>query len=633
MDRERLDRGFEWGILGLVLALLVYSPLAFGGTRMLEFLGIQWLAVALAALWLGRLWISQELRLFWHPVCWAVLAFMIYAAVRYLTAEVEFIARQEMIRVLVYGLLFFIIVNNLHRQETIQIIGLTLVFVAMAVSLYAVYQYLTGSEYVLHVIKPRNYIGRASGTWICPNHLAGYLEMVLPLALAYTLFGRFSPPLRILLAYTSLAIFAGILTSVSRGGWVACAASLCVLFYWRGRQQNSQVPAVLIGTGLSLAAAFFVAKGQLAPGRFENVSLEGITHDIRFRLWPSAVEMWRNHFWWGAGPGHFDVRYPKYRPAEFDFQTRPERAHNDYLNTLADWGLIGAALVTAAWGLFFWGVFRCAKAVQQEENDFDPVRSNQLCAYMGGVVGLVAVLFHSLVDFNMHVPSNAILAVTLMALVCGLFRVAKPDLEKALGRRERTVVLLGLAAALVYLAQQSIQRSIEQWWLQAAAREAKHSPEQATVLRKAFAIEPRNFQTAYDIGESFRLQSWHGQEGYQDLAREAIQWYQHGLRANPLMSEAYIRHGMCLDWLGQHAGAGPMFQKAVALDPNGYWTLAHMGWHCFQVSDYAKAQIWLEMSCRLCWNENLIGRSYLQIVQERRAEERARRQLQTPPTR
>ena len=56
-------------------------------------------------------------------------------------------------------------------------------------------------------------------------------------------------------------------------------------------------------------------------------------------LWMAAERMWRDHFWWGVGPAHYDYRFREYRPV--NVQMRPDRAHNDYLNLLADWGTAG----------------------------------------------------------------------------------------------------------------------------------------------------------------------------------------------------------------------------------------------------------------------------------------------------
>src|SRR4051812_12503143 len=107
LDRERLDAWCERGILGLVLAILVYSPLATGAVRPQDFVIVEWLAVALVAVWLARFWINPKHRLFWPLLCWPIVAFIIYAVARYRTADIEFVARQELIRVLIYAIIFF----------------------------------------------------------------------------------------------------------------------------------------------------------------------------------------------------------------------------------------------------------------------------------------------------------------------------------------------------------------------------------------------------------------------------------------------------------------------------------------------------------------------------------------------
>jgi len=72
-----------------------------------------------------------------------------------------------------------VVVNNLYRQETAQIISFPMIFLATGISCYAIYQFFTHSNRVWGYVSP--YVGRASGTYISPNNLAGFLEMLLPL--------------------------------------------------------------------------------------------------------------------------------------------------------------------------------------------------------------------------------------------------------------------------------------------------------------------------------------------------------------------------------------------------------------------------------------------------------------------
>jgi len=157
MNRAILDRWCERSILGLVLGILVFGPLAMGGVDAPEFVVLQGLTATVMLVWALRLWISPKPQLLWPPLGWAVLAFAALAIGRYLTADIEYVARLEMIQMLIYAFLFFAIVNNLYRQESVQIISFTLIFLALGISCFAVYQFLTHSNRVWGYVSP--YLG------------------------------------------------------------------------------------------------------------------------------------------------------------------------------------------------------------------------------------------------------------------------------------------------------------------------------------------------------------------------------------------------------------------------------------------------------------------------------------------
>ncbi len=258
MDREDLDNLCERSILGLVLGILVFAPLAFGAVDAWAFLVVQALTIGVMLVWALRLWIHPKPKLLWPPLCWVVLAFAIYAVARYLTADIEYVARQEMIQVVLYAFLFFAIVNNLYRQEYAQVISFTLVFLAMGISGYAVFQFFTHSDRVWNLTAM--YPGRASGTYISPNNLAGFLEMILPLAVAYLVAGRITPVTRILLGYSALVILAGIVVTFSRGGWAAAALALLVLLGILICHRQHRLPAFLLLVVLIGGGAIFTNK-------------------------------------------------------------------------------------------------------------------------------------------------------------------------------------------------------------------------------------------------------------------------------------------------------------------------------------------------------------------------------------
>ncbi len=168
--------------------------------------------------------------------------------------------------------------------------------------------------------------------------------------------------------------------------------------------------------------------------RIQSTFASGKADDLRLGVWPSAVKMWQDHFWLGVGPAHFDQRFPEYRPV--GVQSRPVWAHNDYLNTLADWGVVGAGLVASAWVLLYWGVLKAWKSVRGPKDDFARKTSNRFAFAVGASLGLLAILLHSAVDFNMQIPANAILAVALMALLSSHLRFATERYWFSLGNSQ-----------------------------------------------------------------------------------------------------------------------------------------------------------------------------------------------------
>jgi O-antigen ligase len=508
----------------------------------------------------------------------------------------------------------------------------------MAISFYACYQFFTKSPRVWDVVTPA-YKGRGSGTFIYPNHLAGFLEMLMPLGWCYVLMGRLSHVTKIFLGYATLVMLAGIGVTLSRGGWVVTGVELVVLCGVMVSQRDFRLQGLALLAVLLVAGVVVIPRVQVMQVRFEQIGRSGKADDLRLALWKPAVKIWRDNFWWGAGPAHFDYRFPQYRPE--DVQMRPVRAHNDYLNTLVDWGVVGAFLVASAWVMLYWGVFKIWRTVRGGRDDFARKKSTKFALLVGGAVGLFGILLHSLVDFNMQIPANAILAVTLMALLSSQWRYATERFWwRADGAGKWIATLFLLAGIGCFGAAE--WRSAREYFQLRKAESAGQPPNQYSyariaALEKAFELEPMNFETAHEIAECYRMKSWDGGDDYVPLARKAMDWYQRGTKLNRYGAENWLDMGMCLDWIGPAQGAedsAPYYDRANELDPNGYFTTANTGWHYVQTGDLAAARTWFERSQTLEWliSANEIAYPYLPIVERRlkEAAEQHTNSLSTP---
>ena len=631
MDRARLDSWLEQGILGLVGLILVLAPLLFGATGLDDFAILEGLTAFALVLWCIRFWTRSEYRILWPPIAWVVPVFVGYVIWSYTRADVEYVARVDMNRVLLYGALFFLVLDNLNRQEWTQILIYVMIFAGMAMSMYAVYQVVTQSHRVWGYPQPSSYYGRSGGTFICPNHLASYISMVLPLAVAMTLMARVNTVLKVFLGYAALVMVAGLFVTYSRAGYAATGIGLLffigALFYYRQFRLAAIVALILI---LAPMVWLGTKSAVLQKRLHASFSPAGAFGDDRFNIWPSAAAIWREHFWTGVGPGHFDVNYRPHRPQLMQLQARPYRVHNDYLNTLADYGVIGMGIIFTALAFFWVGVLRIWRFVRRS-NDIGSKLSTRASIVLGASAGMIGVLLHCIVEFNMHIPALAILFVTLMALVSGHWRFATDRFWIRAGAPMRVLASMITLVAAAWFTFNAVRTIREQRPLIKADAISELDEKHLALLRKAAAAEPSNPLTAYRIGELLRRQVFQGNPGYEKIGEEAIGWFDKTMALDKHDPHAFMGKGMTLDYLGRKDEAWGYFRQSLLLDPNSYYALAHFGWHLMQLHAWQRAQVYFLKSWDLRRPDNPMAVTYQAIAQRMLQEENAPVTLSEPP--
>jgi O-antigen ligase len=597
---ERLDTFFQHAILACVVFILVWAPLAFGSTGPGAFLVIQGVTALSVALWAARWWAQRPFRLFWPPVCWGVLAFLLYAIARCQLVDVEYIGRDQLTHMIVYVALFFVVLHNVNGKESASIIVIALIFVGFCVATLGVVQFIKHDTTLWGVPRPAQYMPRGSGTFYNPNNFAGYLEMIAPLALAYTIMSRFGATIKVLMGYTVLAMLAGIASSVSRGGILSVAAGMIFLCVLLLAQRDFLLPSLVTLTVLVVAGLIFYTQFDSMQRRFSaGIDYAKLDPSARVSYWDAALQLYERHPVWGAGPGHFDVEFGQVRPLRI--QDRPQFAHNDYLNTLCDWGTVGMGIIVAICGLLAWGVIQTWNAVRKRGNDLgSSKRSDRTAFLLGATAAIFAAMLHSIVEFNMQIPANAVTAVVLISLIAAQGRFATEGHWKNPGLSGKILLTFLAIGSVYYLATRELRIGKETYWL-AKAKSEKISAERSwDCFKKAHEAEPTNPQTDYLLGESLRLVSKDGNRGYKEKAREAIDWFGRGMDLNTFDARFPLRIGMCLDWIDRPTQATPYFALAAHLDTNNYYIALEQGRHFVALGDYDKAQveIWRSIAIR-----------------------------------
>ena len=616
MTRKQLDQSCEKGILALVIGIVVFGPLATGAVRPIDFLGIQALTALALMLWILRFWINKNHRLLFPPVCWAMLAFVGLAWFRYQGADLEYIARQEFLKILVYTAIFLLVLNNLHKQETTQLVALLLLALATILSLYAIYQCAAQSDYVWHFRRPAQYAGRGSATYICPNHLAGLLELIAPLGIAFLFAGRYNYTFKVFLGYGCIVILAGIAVTMSRGGWLAAGSVLALFFLLLLQKRQYRIPAIAALLLLAATTTIAYQKSDKLQNRLQKMQEGGSEAFVGARpaIWKAAWKMWQDNKIWGVGPGHFDYRFPKYRPQEI--QARPGRVHNDYLNLLVDWGIIGASVAGIGGLLLIGGLIQTQRYVNRASKDIGANRNSNRSAFLlGSLCSAFALSVHSFFDFNLHIPANAVVAAVILALAASHLRFTSTRhwINDRSGLKIAYTIPLATAAAFLIL--NSLKSAREQRHL-LQAETAKTITQQIEQWKQAAQIEPQNFQTLYNIGEALRHLGFHSAENTEENLETAILWFQKSSKIHPQFAFNDLGIGMALDRLNRIDEATPYYEEAVKLDPNQHEVLNYMGWHQINRGDYPAARKYFERSLEIKWWDNHLPLNYLNLLSQ-----------------
>jgi len=355
-------------MISIMALCILWATVAYGAVTPELAAPVYGLAILLAVLWAAKLFFARVVSWKQSPMHWPVLGFAVYAIIRYFTAPVEYEARLELFQVGLCTLVYFLTACNFYRQRDRTLLLAVLMALALAEAAYGLWQFATRSKYVLFSHRPAQYQHRASGTFVCPNHLAGFLEIMLGMLLARLVVHKVSKGTvqtsalqKVLIAYIGLMILVGIVLTLSRAGWLAILVGLLALLFWGDWRLRVMWPRILAGVGcigVLAIIAFNVAPVRNyityslsfdqadAPTGVRDVSLGG-----RTAMWGSTAKMIVDHPIFGTGPGSWQWFHLKYRNPRI--QTHAEYAHNDILNLASDYGLIGFGLVAAAIICFF----------------------------------------------------------------------------------------------------------------------------------------------------------------------------------------------------------------------------------------------------------------------------------------
>jgi O-antigen ligase len=308
-----------------------------------------------------------------------------------------------------YLIFFYLIVNVIGLRRNLKQLVFLVMGIAIFLSLLGFLKLLGLNPlsfwtYAVQEVEAH----RLASTYVNPDHFAGYLEMLIPLIVGLLITGYLDDKLFPAIFFALILALSFIMT-FSRGGWISLAfgiifLGICLAF---DKNVNKKRLIGVFGICFILTMIFILVSPSLTERLLTLFQVEYITN-LRDRMitWKGIYQVISDHPFIGTGPGTFSIIFFQYQPSGTGgayYYT----AHNDYLHFISEIGIFFIPI-------FFWLTIALFKSgFKKMKNPSRLVRG----ITAGSMAGIVSIMVHSIVDFNLHIPSNAILFTLLSAFV------------------------------------------------------------------------------------------------------------------------------------------------------------------------------------------------------------------------
>ena len=567
---QRLTEGFAIFLLGLGLAT---AQVLIGGTRLLFSLPAYGL-VALAAVL--TIFLLRRAKPAPDALCLIGSAiFFGYIIGHALVAPTPYVARTDLYIVLgsllVYGFTATVFTGAKAR---IILLG-SLLLLGLAHVLVGAVQFRDGNNFMpIPFLQREDYGRRASGFYVCPNHLAGALEVLAIFGISFVCWSRIAMWGKLLIGYAAIVCYVGALLTGSRGGYLSIAASLVVfaiLSVMVLRGAGGSVVWKITGASLLvlvLAGAMVFIGIRKSSLLTERAGAIADTQNVRFELWQAAIEQWKLAPILGTGAATYRYYGRQFRSERM--QLDPLEVHNDYLQLLAEYGLVGGAGFLVFMGCHARAAWRDFRRLGPKRVAVAPrLASNNMALQLGAIAAVASYVVHSVFDFNLHIPANAL----LLAFVFGI--IANPGVrgasEPAPPRKGFVAVRLAVAALGVVMLVQCVRLLPGEYYAE-RARTSLRDERLADAI--SYALEGLSWERgnpdlyAYlgraRIGFGYQMANPAARASFYNAA---VQAFESARALAPQEQSFALTLGLLYDLLGRFPEAEEVLKIALQLDP------------------------------------------------------------------
>jgi len=431
------------GLIGITLSVTLQSPTVI-------LIGI---AGLLCALTLLRCDFEANTK---YLLGLAMLA-MLYFVARAIFSPVRDLGIQDLMLILPAGLLYLISGYGVDGNNSVRLRqGLAwVVIVLLILNVSLAIMQLDGSEGYsfsnYFTSARRSSEGGVTGIYSYYGSFANFSVIAGILSLSLGVWGRCPYLIRSLLFILGLMALALAVWSQSRSAVISLVIAIGVyglLTYisvaklnrlHRRRIRGGLFLLGVLGIGLMAVASTWVFNNRSTEVDVKGIEVLFASH-ARLQFWGMAAEQWFDHPIIGAGSRSYSYECFRYWNTSLHAATpNPEFVHNEYLQLLADYGLVGLLLILV---LFGWHFYRGGKQVLglTEKVGKNGLKrgSNAMALAIAGMSGMTAMAVHIIFDFRTHLLANLLLLICCAVWILPIPRVRKENgSQKKEGRGQR----------------------------------------------------------------------------------------------------------------------------------------------------------------------------------------------------
>jgi len=429
-----------------MLVVVIFTALAFGSNEPWSVGLFQLMIAVLLMMWVVKSVADKRVKISVPALALPILGLVLLGLVqsiaytgsdgRIRSLSMDFEATRGATLMLFFLLASFIIARNFFvTRERLGAMANVLIVYGLALSVFALMQYFTWDGRI-YWTRPTPW-PVAFGPFANRNHYAGYMEMLTPLPLALVLARGVRKESWVFYGFAAAIMGMSIFVSLSRGGMVGLMAGMAFVIVMSARfgkrLERAKMNAESRGekrfiversssrlkrTGAAIACAIAIAVGIFWIGaeglvnraaqsidQMKSSSDEKASLFFRQEIWKDTLKLFRANPVLGVGLGAYETVFPIY--ARHDGMFVVNYVHNDYLQALSDGGIVGLGLALLFIVLLFRAVARSLKSP-------DPLLAGLA---LGCGAGVFSLLVHSMFDFNLQIPSNALLFLFLSAVL------------------------------------------------------------------------------------------------------------------------------------------------------------------------------------------------------------------------